>query len=136
MTTYVLDSSAVIRFIDNEAGAARVEEIIAEGIAGRASLVMSAIHWGEFAGNTRKRWGAAQERQLLTSQTFAEIEVVPNTAERAVCAADLKVDRKISYADAFALELALGSPQPVLVTADYGFKAFTDLVQIEFLPTK
>jgi hypothetical protein len=46
------------------------------------------------------------------------------------------VDRKISYADAFALDLAMASLEHILVTADYGFKAVDDLARIEFLPAK
>jgi hypothetical protein len=37
-----------------------------------------------------------------------------------------------TYADAFALELALDLSKPVLVTADYGFKPVADLATIEF----
>jgi hypothetical protein len=48
----------------------------------------------------------------------------------------MKVDRKISYADAFALDLAMASPDHVLLTADYGFKQVDDLARIEFLPAK
>jgi ribonuclease VapC len=136
MITYVFDSSAIIRFTDNEPGAGRVETILTDGIAGRATLVMSAVQWGEFAGNSRKRFGAAGQAQLLSHPALGEIEIVPVTGARAVHAAELKVDRRISYADAFALELALESSAPVLVTADYGFKSVTDLVNIEFLPAK
>lgn len=66
----------------------------------------------------------------------SEIEIVSVTAERAVHAAELRVDTKIGYADAFALDLAVQSPEHVLVTADYGFKAVEALAQIEFLPVK
>jgi predicted nucleic acid-binding protein len=62
--------------------------------------------------------------------------IVPASAERAVRAAEIKEDRKISYADAFALDLAADSANCVLVTADFGFKAVTDLARIEFLPAK
>jgi hypothetical protein len=48
----------------------------------------------------------------------------------------LRVDRKISYADAFALNLAMDSPDHLLVTADCGFEAVEDLARIEFLPVK
>lgn len=136
MITYVLDSSALIRFIDSEAGSERVEQILVDGIAGRVALAMSAVQWGEVAGNTRKRAGEARERQILSSSTLSEIEVVAATADRATRAADLKVDRKISYADAFALELVLRSSDHILITADYGFKTVEDLARIEFLPAK
>lgn len=136
MTTYVFDSSAIIRFIDSEAGAERVEAILADGINGTAALTMSAVQLGEVAGNIRKRFGATKEIEFLTGRMLAEVAVTPASGERAVRAADLKIDRRISYADAFALELALESPEHVLITADYGFKSVVDLAQIEFLPAK
>ncbi len=61
---------------------------------------------------------------------------MPARADRAVRAAEHKVDRGIAYADAFAVDLAMDSPDHVLVTADDGFKAVKDLVRIEFLPMK
>jgi hypothetical protein len=66
----------------------------------------------------------------------SEAKVVPASAERAIHAADIKVDRNIAYADAFAVDLAMDSPGHVLVTADYGFKSVEDLARIEFLPAK
>jgi len=136
MTTYVLDASALIRYLDDEAGAARVEEILKGATRGRARVWLSAIQWGEVAGNLRKRFGAADEARILSGFLPSEVEIVPVTGERAVSAAELKVDRKIGYADAFAVELAAGSPECVLVTADYGFKAVEELVRIEFLAGK
>jgi len=62
--------------------------------------------------------------------------LVAATSDRAVHAAELKVDRRISYADTFALDVAMDSSDHVLVTADYDFKAVDDLARIEFLPTK
>jgi hypothetical protein len=34
------------------------------------------------------------------------------------------------------VELAAGSPECVLVTTDFGFKAVEELIRIEFLPQK
>jgi predicted nucleic acid-binding protein len=136
MTAYVLDSSALLRYIDDEAGAERLEQLLSACIAGQAELCISAVQWGEIAGNLRKRLGASEEVRILSSLLPSESEIVPISGERAVRAAALKVDRKIAYADAFAIELALSSPDHVLVTADYGFKAVEDVARIEFLPAK
>ncbi|MGA3135612.1 MAG: PIN domain-containing protein [Terracidiphilus sp.] len=136
MTVYVLDSSALLRYIDNEAGADRIEGILIDCVAGRAKVCISAVQWGEVAGNLRKRLGALQERRILSNLLPSESEIVDAGAERAVRAAEIKVDRKIAYADAFALDLAIESADHVLVTADYGFKAVDDLARIEFLPAR
>lgn len=136
MTTYVLDSSGLLRYIDNEAGADRVEEILAACAGLRDDICISAVQWGEVAGRLRKRLGPGKETSVLNSVLPSEAEIVPATEERAVRAAVLKIDRKIAYADAFALDLAMESPNRVLVTADYGFKNVEDLARIEFLPQK
>jgi PIN domain nuclease of toxin-antitoxin system len=136
MTKYVLDASSLIRYIDNEAGASRMEEILAECVAGRASVCISAVQWGEVASNLRKRMGVSHERRILSGLLPTEAEIVQVRAEHAVRAGDLRVDQKMSYADAFALDLAMQSKKHVLVTADYGFKTVDNLARIEFLPAK
>lgn len=136
MTKYVLDASSLIRYIDNEAGSSRVEEILAECVAGRADVFVSAVQWGEVASNLRKRMGESHERRILSGLIPSEAEIVPVKAGDAVRAGDLRVNRKISYADAFALDLAMQSSSHLLVTADYDFKAVDDLARIEFLPAK
>jgi PIN domain nuclease of toxin-antitoxin system len=136
MIAYVIDSSALLRFVDNEAGSGRVEEILMAGVSGKAGVNMSAVQWGEVAGKLRVHHGTRQETRILSELLPSEVEIVAVTGDRAVRAAHLKVDRKIAYADAFALELAMESVDHVLVTADYGFKAVDDLARIEFLPAK
>jgi len=64
----------------------------------------------------------------------SEAVIAPATAERAVRAAAFKVDKNLAYADGFALDLAMESPDHVLLTADFGFKSVDNLARIEFLP--
>jgi predicted nucleic acid-binding protein len=136
MTVYVLDSSALLRYIDDEPGSQRVEDILKACVAGQVGVCISAMQWGEVAGNIRHRFGATDQSRILSAILPSEVEVVPVTAQRAVGAAEIKVDRKIAYADAIALELAREAPDHVLVTADYGFKSVNDLATVEFLPVK
>lgn len=136
MTVYVLDSSALIRFADGESGADRVSALLKACVAGKSELCISAVQWGEVAGNLRKRLGAEHQRRILSSLLPSESQIVPVSDERAVRAAEIKVDRKLAYADAFALELAMSFQDHVLVTADHGFKDVDDLARIEFLPLK
>jgi hypothetical protein len=58
------------------------------------------------------------------------------TGERATHAAEIKVGGRISYTDAFAFDLAMDSPDHILVTADYDFNAVEDLARIEFLASQ
>lgn len=136
MIVYVLDSSALIRYVDNEAGAERVEEILGFCAGWQARLRISAVQWGEVAGNLRHRFGALQEERILSGVIPSEAEIVPATSDRAKRAGEIRVDHGISYADSFAVELTLDSSEHVLVTADFGFKPVADLIKIEFLPSK
>ena len=136
MMAYVLDSSSVLRYFDGEAGADRVREILRACVMGEARASISAVQWGEIAGRLRVRLGAAGQSYSLGTILPSEVEIVPATGERAVRAAELKVDHRIGYADAFALDLAMEAKDRVLVTADYGFKPVETLAQIEFLPAK
>src|ERR1039458_8922245 len=120
MTNYVLDASSLIRYIDNEAGASRMEEILSECVAGRATVCVSAVQWGEVASNLRKRMGVSHERRILSGLLPSEVEIVHASAECAMHARDLRVDRKIAYADAFALDLAMRSSRHILGTAEIG----------------
>ncbi|HEY3706616.1 MAG TPA: PIN domain-containing protein [Terracidiphilus sp.] len=125
--------TGLLRYIDDEPGADQVELILAGCISGSSQSRISAVQWAGIAGKLRSHHGPRQQNRVL-SRLPPQIEIVTVTPEMAVRAAELRVDRKISYGDAFALELALGVPEPVLVTADYAFKAVADLVSIEFLP--
>ncbi len=136
MVTYVLDSSAILRYLDDEAGAARVAEIIKSHLAGSCAAMIAAPHWGEVAGITCKAHGRDAMELVLSRLSAFALELVPADAERAVRAALIKVKRQIPYVDAFGVELAAESSDRVFVTADFDFKPASRDVKIEFLPEK
>src|ERR1700733_103911 len=136
MGTYVLDASAILRYLDDEAGAERVEQIIKGHIAGKNLVAISAVHWGEIAGVAWKRHGEAGMRAALSRLSAFGFEIVDVTAERAVHSAVIKNNRKIPYADAFGVDLAGDSADHVLVTADFDVKPAKQDGRIEFLPLK
>ena len=136
MVTYALDASAVLRYLDGEAGADRVREIIKSHLGGSCKAIISAVHWGEIAGVTCKvRGRSAMDLALERLEAFG-LEIVPATAERAVRTSLIKLKRKIPYLDAFGVELAADSPDHVLVTPDFDLKPANRDVKIEFLPRK
>ncbi len=136
VTIFVLDSSAVVRFLDKEAGWARIAAILQAHKTQTAEAVISAIQWGEVAGIVRRKQGVIGQKRTLDDLAFFQLRTVAATGDRAVHAAEIKEDRKLPYADAFAIELAMDSADHVLVTADYDFKAVADLAHVEFLPAK
>ena len=136
MVRYVLDSSAILRYLDDEAGAARVAEIIKSHLAGACEAVVSALHWGEVAGITCKLHGRRAMDLVLSRLSAFGLPIIAADADRAVRSSLLKLKRKIPYVDAFGIELASGSRDQVFVTADFDFKPASRDVTIEFLPRK
>jgi PIN domain nuclease of toxin-antitoxin system len=136
MVTYVLDSSAILRYLDGEAGWDRVAEIIKDHLAGRCEAVICSLHWGEIAGQTCKRHGTRAMDLVLSRLSAFGIRVVSVDGDRAVRAALLKLKTNVPYVDAFGVELSADSPDGVFLTADFDFKAARRDVKIEFLPAK
>ena len=136
MVTYVLDSSAILRYLDDEAGAARVAEIIKSHLAGSSAAVIAAPHWGEIAGITCKIHGRPAMDLVLSRLSAFGIQVVPADADQAVNAALIKLKRLIPYVDAFGIALAAAARDCVFVTADFDFKPASGDAKIEFLPAK
>ena len=136
MVTYVLDSSAILRYLDNEAGAARVAEIIKAHLAGTCVAVIAALHWGEIAGITCKAHGRQAMDLVISRLSAFGIQVVPADGDQAVSAAMIKLKRLIPYVDAFGVALAAVARDRVFLTADFDFKPASGDAKIEFLPAK
>ena len=133
---YVLDSSAILRYLDGEAGAARVSEIIKSHLAGRCAVIISALHWGEVAGITCRIHGRPAMELVLSRLSAFGFQIAAADADRAVRASQIKLKRNMPYIDAFGIELTADSPDHVFVTADFDFKPSSRDVTIEFLPAK
>ncbi len=136
MLTYILDSSAYLRLVDREAGDGRVADIIEHHTQQRARVIISAIQWGEIVKIITNRGGNLAVAEIALDLRTLGIAVIAATADRAERAALIGLKHKIAYADAFAVELTLASPDHILVTADYGVKPAEKDVRIEFLPIK
>ena len=136
MTFFVLDSSAVLRYLDREAGFGRVREIFRVCASTTSVVLISAIQWGEVAAVRRRQYGPLEQIRVLRDLAQFDLQIVPADAARAVEAAGIRVDYRMGSADSYAAELTLDSPDHVLITADYDFKAVEKLIRIEFLPAK
>jgi predicted nucleic acid-binding protein len=135
VVTYILDSSAILRFTDNEAGADRVQQILDSCLDGTAQVAASALHWGEAAGRLYKLRGREIMNRVLQRLAGMGIQVLPVSGEQAIAAALIRADHKIPYVDAFGVAL-VSAPHRVFVTADFDLKAAARFAKIEFLPAK
>ncbi len=136
MVTYVLDASALLRYLDDEEGADRMRDIIKSHVNLEAHILVSAVNWGEILGTLIRRGSPAAASEAMERLRDLTFEVVPATARRCERAAEIKAKHHIPYADAFGVELAGDSPDHILVTADFDVKPAEGDIRIEFLPTK
>ncbi len=136
MVTYVLDSSALLRYIDDEAGADRIAQVLLSRTMGVAKITMSAVNWGEVTTALLRRHGTEGVDVVQAGLNDLKIAVVAATSSRAEQSARTKFRYKIPYADAFCVELAGDSPQHTVVTADFDMKSAAHDYRIEFLPIK
>jgi ribonuclease VapC len=130
---YVLDSYAVLTYLQNEAGADRVEALLAEAQSGRVCLYLSAVNFGEVAYIVQRKAGAEGLRSLLLALDTLPLRIVDATRELALRAAGIKAKAAIAYADCFAVALAQSLDAPV-VTGDPEFGGVAALVSVEWLP--
>ena len=79
MTNYVLDSSALIRYIDGEPGGDRVKEVLKACVKRQAEVWISAVQWGEIAGTSANDWARPTKSGILSSLLPSEVRIVPAT---------------------------------------------------------
>jgi predicted nucleic acid-binding protein len=132
MQQYVLDAFAVLALLLGEPGGARVRSILARADKGRACAAIGLINLGEVYYTVARREGrqvADRIRQLVNATALEQVSVDDDLVWHA---AALKSELAISYADAFALALAMRRAA-TLVTGDRDFEAAEERVPIIWL---
>lgn len=133
--TYVLDASSLLRFLDNEGGAGRIEVLLNKARIDGNELLLSAVNWGEIVYVLMRAHGSTKARAVVDGLASLPLKIVSATASHAEEAAWFKEEFRVPYADAFAGALARRS-NVTLVTADYDFKSAGAAIKVEFLPAK
>ena len=118
----VLDSFALIGYLENESFSSRVEKILRQAREGKRLIYLHAIHLGEVYYITFREQGqdlADLAYARIREFPLAYIEMVDEELLRT--AAKLKAKYPISYADAFAAAIAL-IKNAFLLTGDPKFQ--------------
>jgi len=131
----VLDSFALIGYLENETFSSRVEILLKQARDGKSLIYLHAIHLGEVYYITLREQG-----QVLADLAHARIRAFPLTyieiidEELLRTAATLKAKYPISYADAFAAAMAVMN-NAYLLTGDPELQALEkkENISIEWL---
>ena len=129
----VLDSYAVLAFLNGETGCDRVRDLLAEARQTGVHLLMNEINVGEtYYILSRKRGPEKADFFVETILSGLPIRRAPNDFEQVIAAARLKAEYPLSYADCFVVATAVREGAIVL-TGDPEFKSVESVVPIEWL---
>lgn len=128
----ILDSWAVLAFLEDEPAAERVEQVFIEAANEGTQLLMTTVNMGEVWYNVARSRSAQEADQAVQRLFSIGINLVPADWELSYSAAQFKSQKRIPYADCFVASLAKIEGGLVL-TGDPDFKVLEDQVEIEWL---
>lgn len=103
--TVVLDSFALLEYLEDEAGATEVEERLLAARRSECQVLFSLVNYGECLYIVERERGVVQAQAMIGLVDQLPIEIVEPTIG-VFAAAHVKAQFPVSYADAFAISLA------------------------------
>jgi len=134
MATKILDSWALIAFLEDEPAADEVEKLLQQAADERHKLLLSVVNWGEVYYNTMREVSQEAAEQKVQEIASLPIDLVGVGDDLALVrqTAIFKATHKMAYADCFAAALAK-LKNADLVTGDPEFKAVEKEIKIAWL---
>ena len=128
----VLDTHALMAYIEKEHGNEKVGEIFYLLASADKKALMTAVNWGEvYYIVIRERSLEEAEQMMRVIETFP-IEIIDVDRVIAKQAAIYKSTKKMSYADCFAAALAK-LKKAELITGDKEFKSVENEIKINWI---
>jgi predicted nucleic acid-binding protein len=134
MATKVLDSWALIAFLEDEPATDAVEKLLAQAAADKHKLLLSVGNWGEIYYNTMREVSleAAEQQARAIATLPIDIVGVGDDLTLARQAAIYKATHNVSYADCIAAALAKFK-NAELLTGDPEFKEVEREIKVAWL---
>jgi predicted nucleic acid-binding protein len=129
---FLLDSFALLAYLNNEAGGVRVKGVLKSAEQGLCRVMLCMINFGEILHTTERRRGFAIAQSVQVLIESMPIAVLDATRNLVLDAAHIKANQALSYADAFAVAAAIREGATIL-TGDPEFETVESLVKIEWL---
>ena len=129
---YVLDTWAVIAYLEDEPSGEKVEDLIATAHEEQIPISMSVINVGEVWHTLARE--VSEEEAHAAVKILSDLRIQFENADWALTleAARFKSQHKMSYADAFAAALAKNRKAD-LVTGDNEFKPLDGEIRISWV---
>ena len=121
MRSTVLDSYALIAYLEREEGYDEVAKIFEECITKDREVYVCVVNWGEVIYHALRAGGETTATLAEDAMRALPMQIVEANKELTLQAARLKASNKMSYADCFAAALAL-KKKCQLATGDKEFR--------------
>ena len=118
---YVLDSYALLAYLEAEPGSDRVRKLLEMAKEGKCRLYMCVVNLGEVMYIVERERGLSKAQETLARIDELPIEIMNVDRNLILAAAHLKMDCPIAYADCFAAALSQ-IKNASLVTGDPEFR--------------
>lgn len=128
----VLDSFAVLAYLQAEKGAQQVKELLHQAANGQLTVLMTVINLGEVYYITSRVYGQERAEEVLAMLKHLPIKLVVVDEKLTLEASRIKAKHPLSYADAFTVALAQRHGISI-VTGDPEFSCIENLVSVKWL---
>ena len=132
MKPVVLDSYALIAYLNKEEGYSAVSEIFEKCSAADEYALMCVVNLGEVYYHALRVGGEQKAKLFLEIVKALPIDIVEANINLTLIAAEIKAFNKMSYADAYAAALAK-IKKASLVTGDKEFKTLENEIKINWI---
>jgi ribonuclease VapC len=132
MKTTVLDSYAVISYLQQQQGYEEVAAVFEECVTKDREAFMCIVNWGEVIYQALRKGGETRARLAEDSIRALPIQLVEINKELTLQAAQIKAFNKMSFADCYAGALAM-KRKCELLTGDKEFKQVEDKIKIRWI---
>jgi uncharacterized protein len=132
-STKVLDSFALLAYLNDESGADKIKKLFTSAQHQNTTLLINEINVGESYYIISRRRG--QERAdyfLETVLSWLSVDIVHNSFDLVIEAAKVKAVYPLSFADCFAAVTAARN-DAVLITGDPEFKEVEHMIKVDWL---
>ena len=128
----LLDSFAVLAWLQNEKGSQHVEELLYRAQGGNEQVILNIINLGEIFYRCARVQDISFARGILEEIRLLPIRIYSCPDDLVLTAAEIKASYPMAYADAFIVATAL-KENATIITGDAEFKQVEHLVKIDWL---
>lgn len=132
---FVLDTSALLTFIEQEDGCATIENILQQARQRKSRIYLSFISFMELYYITWQEKGEHTAREVMVMLQSLPVERVDSNARLTLSAGRIKAKHRLSVADAFIAATAI-EKEAVLVHKDPELAVIAQYIEIFELPYK